>query len=110
METNKGTTLHRSSHPLDLFLDNTNERVYILDNFETVFSISYDGKDKNVITNSSLNEYLFGAFGNWIYFQKRNLLHELNVSSGLVTRRIALNKTDYYDLVVVNSSFQPIGE
>ena len=110
METNKATTLHRSSHPLVLFLDHTNERVYILDNLETIFSICYDGEDKNVITNSSFNGYLLGAFGDWMYFQKGNLLHELNVTSGLVTRRITLNKTKYYDLVLVNSSFQPIGE
>ncbi len=65
------------------------------------------------ITRGTFNEDVLGVFRDSLYFLvKKNLYHinQMNISNGNISHRILVNKIDYYDLIVVDSSVQPMGE
>ena len=65
------------------------------------------------ITRGTFNRYLLGVFRDSLYFLvKKNLSHinQMNISNGNISHRILVNKIHYYDLIVVDSSVQPMGE
>ncbi len=65
------------------------------------------------ITRGPFNEGVLGVFRDSLYFLvKENLYHinQMNISNGNISHRILVNKIDYYDMIVVDSSVQPMGE
>ncbi len=65
------------------------------------------------ITRGPFDEDVLGVFRDSLYFLvKKNLYHinQMNISNGNISHRIWVNKIDYYDLIVVDSSVQPMGK
>ena len=96
-------------------LDYTKKRVYWLfyvffGNNHDIYSCDYDGKDNKAFRSRPFNRYLLRVFRDSLYFMVKNNLYQMNVSNGNISRSILVNKTDYYDLLVVDSSVQPMGE
>ena len=78
-----------------------------------ISSCDYEGRDTKAITIGPFNRYLLGVSRDSLYFLvKKNLYHinQMNISNGNISHRILVNKIDYYDLIVVDSSVQPMGE
>ena len=97
-------------------LDYSKKRVYwpqyrSINNYD-ISSCDYDGKNKKAITNGPFNVYLLRVFQDSLYFMVNNRyqINQMNVSNGNISRSILVNKTDYYDLLVVDRSVQPMGE
>ena len=98
-------------------LDYSKKRVYwfrsLRSNYHDISSCDYKGKDMKAITSRPFNRYLLGVFRDSLYFLvMKNLYHinQMNISNGNISHRILVNKIDYYDLIVVDSSVQPMGE
>ena len=98
-------------------LDYTKQRVYwfrsLSSNYYNISSYDYKGKDMKAITSGPFNEYILGVFRDSLYFLvTKNLSHinQMNISNGNISHRILVNKIDYYDLIVVDSSVQPMGK
>ncbi len=99
-------------------LDYTKKRVYWLfyvlgGNNHDIYSCDYNGKNWKTVKSGPFNQYLLRIFRDSLYFLvKNNFSHinQMNVSNGNISRSILVNKTDYYDLLVVDSSVQPMGE
>ena len=65
------------------------------------------------ITRGPFNERVLGVFRDSLYFLvKKNLSHinQMNISNGNISHRISVNQIGYYDMIVVDSSVQPMGE
>ena len=94
-------------------LDYSKKRVYWFDrssNNDDISSCDYDGKNRKRIRSGPFNRYLLRVFRDSLYFMVKNNLNQMNVSNGNIYRSILVNKTDYYDLLVVDSTVQPMGE
>ena len=96
-------------------LDYTKKRVYLSDYRGNYYicSYDYDGKNKKSFTSGPFNEFLLRVFRDSLYFLVKNNryhINQMNVSNGNIYRSILVNKTDYYDLLVVDSTVQPMGE
>ena len=73
----------------------------------------YDGGNQTKITSGLFNRNILGVFNGSLYFMNDNdgsQINEVNLSSRNVTRSIAVDRNDYYDLIVVNNSLQPLGK
>ncbi len=111
-------TLARNTYASDTVeLDYTKKRVYwfssLRSNYYDISSCNYKGKDMKAITRGPFNEGVLGVFRDSLYFLvKKNLYHinQMNISNGNISHRILVNKIDYYDLIVVDRSVQPMGE
>ncbi len=96
-------------------LDYSKKRVYWF-SYNSNYPISscdYEGRDRKAITSGPFNRNLLGVFRDSLYFLvKKSLYHinQMNISNGNISHRILVNKIDYYDLIVVDSSVQPMGE
>lgn len=115
--TNNIMTLARSpSRPFSVTLDFTRKRVYWFERDQKsiphMFLSDYDFRDQKAITSGSLNLYLLAVFGDFLYFLNNEQRHmnQMNVSNKNIIRSIPVHKTDYYDLIVVTSSLQPLGK
>ncbi len=98
-------------------LDYSKKRVYWssyhMSNYHNIFSFDYDGKNMKAIASGPFNEYLLGVFRDSLYFLvKENLYHinQMNISNGNISHSIFVHKIDYYNLIVVDSSVQPMGK
>ncbi len=96
-------------------LDYTKKRVYTFVYHSTydISSCDYDGKNKKSITRGTFNVFLLRVFRDSLYFLVKNNqyhINQMNVSNGNIYRSILVNKTDYYDLLVVDSTLQPMGK
>ena len=111
-------TLARNTYPFSTVeLDYTKKRVYWFSssrgNYYDISSCDYEGRDMKAITSGPFNEYILGVFRDSLYFLvKKNLYHinQMNISNGYISHSILVKKIDYYDMIVVDSSVQPIGE
>jgi hypothetical protein len=94
-------------------VDCTKKRVYWLENrtgVHRIFSTDYNGVDRKIIGNGSLNDYSLGVLGDSLYYLNNDLFHinEMNVFNGDISRKIPVDRNSYYDdLVIVHSSIQP---
>lgn len=77
---------------------------------KTIFSSSYDGWNKTIFINGISNVDILDVSGDLLYYEKNNLINEMNVSSGHISRYIPLDKTKYYQLILVDSSIHTAGE
>ena len=97
-------------------LDYSKKRVYWFSYHKSDYLISscdYEGRDMKAITSGPFNEYILGVFRDSLYFLvKKNLYHinQMNISNGNISHSILVKTIDYYDLIVVDSSVQPVGE
>ena len=113
LANNDKVTLASRVWPEALSLDCTNKRVYWVTRYGRIYSSIYDGKSKTTIVKSgSLNYVFLGTFEDSAYFQKRNVryINDINKTSGILSRRIMVNKTNYRDVVIVHNSLQTMGE
>ena len=79
-----------------------------------IFTSDYDGKNKKNIISGKFRKYILGVFGELLYFMNndRSSIKQMNTSNEIVghPRNIAVERNYYYDLIVVHSYLQPIGE
>ena len=79
-----------------------------------IFTSDYDGKNKKNITSGKFRINVLGVFGELLYFMNndRSSIKEMNTSNEIVghPRNIAVERNDYYDLIVVHSNLERIGE
>jgi hypothetical protein len=114
LATNAIVTLANRRSPNVLSLDYTNKRVYWISYNVGIFSSDYEGVNVATLRVGSfiltqLQDVLAGS----VYFQESNVpyINEMNISSGNISRRFEVNKTDVYsDMVVLHNSIQPMGE
>ena len=96
-------------------LDYSKKRVYWF-SYKSNYLISscdYEGRDMKAITSGPFNEYILGVFRDSLYFLvKKNLYHinQMNISNGNISHSILVKTIAYYDLIVVDSSVQTMGE
>ena len=93
-------------------LDINKQRVYWLKyNDGTGFSVisrDYNGEDKKTIgTVQKLNTGILGVWDNSIFVMKRDEARILmmNETDSNVFRKITIEKSNYYDLIVFNNKF-----
>ncbi len=98
-------------------LDYSKKRVYWFSYHKTnsylISSCDYEGRDTKAITSGQFNRYLLGVFRDSLYFLvRKSLFHinQMNISNGNIFHRILVNQINYDDLIVVDSSVQPMGE
>ncbi len=112
-------TLARDTYVSDTVeLDYTKKRVYWFSSLSStsyydISSCDYDGKDKKTIASEPFNEGVLGVFRDSLYFLvMKNLYHinQMNISNGNISYGIFVDAIDYYDLIVVDSSVQLMGE
>ena len=101
--------------PYVIKLDCINEQVYSFVRQSGVEYISvsdYDGENQKNIASGPFSKYVLGIFGDLLYFMNsdRSYIKELNLSNRTVSRTIAVEGYSYYDLIVVHTSLQRIGE
>ena len=103
-------TLANSTNPDPPSLDYTKKRVYWVSRRNGILSRGYDGESTTTVKRGSFNEYLLGIFEDSVYFQKENdhYINEMNKTSGIISRRIKVDKTDNRDLV--HNFLQPTSE
>ena len=96
--------------PWALSLDYTNKRVYWVS--RDISSCGYAGKNKATVKKGSFNSLLLGIFEDSVYFQPHYVLYinDMNITSGMISRSIKVDRTGYSDLAIVHSSLQPMGE
>ena len=78
-----------------------------------ISAIDYDGRNQTKITSGPFRYYILGVFNGSLYFMndKDGLqINEVNLSNETVIRSIAVDRNDYYDLIVVHNSLQPLGK
>ena len=95
--------------------DCVNEKVYgfVQQSGVEYISISdYDGGNQKNIASGSFSKYLLGVFGDLLYFMNsdRSYIKEMNLSNRTLSQTIAVEGDSYYDLIVVHTSLQRIGE
>ena len=96
-------------------LDCVNKQVYsFMENSsnEYIFASDYDGKNKKMITSGRFDDDILGVFGDLLYFMNndRSYIKQMNTSNDSLPRNIAVERTNYYDLILVHTFLQPIGE
>ena len=99
-------------------LDCSRKRVYWLHHpfsgaeHNYIKSCDYGGKEKKTIARGPFDSGLLGVLGDSLYVlnTNENRINVMNVSSGNITRKILVDKHDYYDLTLVDKSVQPTGE
>ena len=104
-------TLANTRYRATLCLDYTHKRVYWVSDIG-IFSTGYSGENTTTVKSGSFNYLLLGLVQDSVYFQKRNVryINERNITSGVISRSIKVEETEYRDLVIVHNSLQPIGE
>ena len=104
-------TLAITRSPATLCLDYTHKRVYWV-SCDGIFSTGYSGENTTTVKSGSFNHFLLGIFQDSVYFQKRNVryINERNITSGIISRSIKVEETEYRDLVIVHNSLQPMGK
>ena len=101
--------------PYVIKLDCVNEKVYgfVRQSGVQYISISdYDGGNQKNIASGSFSKDLLGVFGDLLYFMNsdRSYIKEMNLSNRTLSQTIAVEGDSYYDLIVVHTSLQRIGE
>ena len=98
-------------------LDYSKQRVYrfrsLSSNYYDISSCDYKGKDMKATTRGPFDQRVLGVFRDSLYFLvTKNLYHinQTNISNGNISHRILVNQINYYDLIAVDSSVQPMGE
>ena len=94
-------------------LDINKQRVYWLKyNWQTkhssVISSDYNGVDKkNISTDQNLNRRILGVWDNSIFVMKSDeaRIVMVNETYNNLFRKITIEKSDYYDLIVFNNKF-----
>ena len=82
-------------------------------NGHSIFASDYDGKNQKEITSGMFNIDILGVFGDLLYFMNyygSSYIKQMNTSNDSLPRNIAMETIHYYDLIVVHSFLQPIGE
>ena len=99
--------------PYVIKLDCVNEKVYgfVRQSGVEYISVSdYDGGNQRNIVSGPFSKYILGVFGDLLYFIHQSYIKEMNLSNRTVSRTIAVEGDSYYDLIVVHTSLQQIGE
>ena len=79
---------------------------------EYISASDYDGGNQRKITSGAFRYYILGVFNGSLYFMNndRSQIKEMDASNETVIRRIAVDRNDYGDLIVVHNSLQPLGK
>ena len=99
--------------PYIIKLDCVNKQVYLLKSDEYITASDYDGGNQKTIESTSGRFYtkILGVFGDSLYFMNndKSYITRMNASNRIVSESMAVERKDYYDLIVVHSSLQPTG-
>ena len=79
---------------------------------EYISAGDYDGGNRRKITSGPFRYYILGVFNGSLYFMNndRSQIKEMDASNETVIRSIAVDRNDYWDLIVVHNSLQPLGK
>ena len=117
LATHKMLTLEmRVRHRSIIKLDCVNKHVYRVVRKSGreyyIFASDYDGGNQRMIHRIGPYFCIFGVFNGSLYFVNydRSSINEMYVSNENVSRRIAVDRNNYYDLIVVHNSLQPLGK
>ena len=100
-------------------LDCINKQVYGFEEYgRYIFASDYDGGNQRMIFRAGvffrryIYHYIFGVFNGSLYFVNYDgsSINEMYVSNENVRRKIAVDGNNYYDLIVVHNSLQPLGK
>ena len=97
-------------------LDCVNKQVYGFQeksgNEYYISASDYDGGNQTKITSGPFWNDILGVFNGSLYFMNndRSQIKEMDVSNEIVIRSIAVDRNNYYDLIVVHNSLQPLGK
>ena len=97
-------------------LDCVNKQVYGFEhksgNEYYISASDYNGVNQTKITSGPLWDDILGVFNGSLYFMNndRSQIREMNASNTNVIRSIAVDRNDYWDLIVVHNSLQPLGK
>ena len=72
----------------------------------------YDGGNQRTIASNSGRFYtdILGVFGDSLYsINYKFYITRMNASNGIVSESMAVERKNYYELIVVHSSLQPTG-
>lgn len=105
----------RIIEPYIIKLDIVNKQVYGFmqkSDVQYISACDYDGGDQKTIANGTFNKHILAVFGDSLYFiyNDRSYIMEMNISNRILSRSIPVYKDSYYDLIVVHSLLQPVGE
>ena len=97
-------------------LDCINKQVYSFlpksGNGYYISASGYDGGNQTKITSGPFRYYILGVFNGSLYFMNndRSQIKEMDASNETVIRSIAVDRNDYWDLILVHNSLQPLGK
>ena len=98
-------------------LDCVNKQVYgFVRKYGNEYYISasdYDGGNQTKITSGPFRRFILGVFNGSLYFMNdndRSQIKEMDVSNETVIRSIAVDRNNYWELIVVHNSLQPLGK
>ena len=93
-------------------LDCIDKKVYAFDGYgRYIFASDYDGGNQRKIISGQFWDGTLSVFNGSLYLVNydRSSINEMYVSNENVSRRIAVDR-NYYDLIVVHNSLQPLGK
>ena len=92
-------------------LDCVNKQVYGFEEYWSyIFASDYDGGNQREIINGQFKNYILGVFNGSLYFMNYNRSYIKEINDGRVSRSIVVHRINYYDLIVVHNSLQPLGK
>ena len=96
-------------------LDCVNKQLYGFmrkSGYEYILASDYDGKNQKNITSGTFRIYILSVFGDLLYLMNNDAsyIKQMNTSNDSLPRNIAVERNDYYDLIVVHTFLQPPGE
>ena len=106
-------TIPVSRIPFALSLGYTSKRVYWISESDGILSRNYDDVNTTTVRRGSFVWDLLALLASSVYFQEKNIpyINEMNISSGIISRKFQVDKTEYYrDMFVVHNLLQPKGE
>ena len=112
LATHKMLTLKMRVYSI-IKLDCVNKQVYASkDNGRYIFASDYDGGNQRKIISGQNWDDILSVFNGSLYFVNydESSINEMYVSNENVSRRIAVDRINYYDLIVVHNSLQPLGK
>ena len=92
-------------------LDCVNKHVYgFEENGSYIFASDYDGGNQRKIISGQFWNQILSVFNNSLYFMNYDRSYIKEINNGNASRSILVHRNNYYDLIVVHNSLQPLGK
>ena len=92
-------------------LDCINKQVYGFEEYgRYIFASDYDGGNQRKIISGQFWDGILSVFNGSLYFMNYHGSYIKEINNGNASRSIVVQRNDYYDLIVVHNSLQPLGK